>query len=76
MSKDKTEGYASCVLGLLVLAFYAGCLGYNATQPAVVQDQSTQLATWLNDHGLTSGLAPYWEADSVTLKIPDTVGMP
>jgi hypothetical protein len=50
----------------LVLAFYAGCLGYNATQPAVVQDQSTQLATWLNDHGLTSGLAPYWEADSVT----------
>ena len=50
----------------LVLAFYAGCLGYNATQPAVVQDQSTQLATWLNDHGLKSGLAPYWEADSVT----------
>jgi hypothetical protein len=50
----------------LVLVFYAGCLGYNATQPAVVQDQSTQLATWLNDHGLTSGLAPYWEADSVT----------
>lgn len=50
----------------LVLVLYAGCLGYNATRPPLVQDQNTQLTAWLQEHGLTSGLASYWEADSVT----------
>jgi hypothetical protein len=50
----------------LVLAFYAGCLGYNAAQPAVVQDQNTQLTSWLEAHGLKAGVGPYWESDIVT----------
>ena len=44
----------------------AGMLGYNASrpaQPAPAQD----LAGWLARHGLTSGLAGYWEANATTL---------
>jgi hypothetical protein len=50
----------------LVLVCLVGCLGYDATKSAIVQDPNTQLAAFLEDHGLHSGLASYWQADSVT----------
>ena len=58
----------AAVAAVLALAGagYAGMLGYNASrpaQPAPVQD----LAGWLARHGLTSGLAGYWEANATTL---------
>ena len=43
-----------------------GALGYNASRPA--QPAETQdLAGWLLDHHLTSGLAGYWQANITTL---------
>jgi hypothetical protein len=53
------------VLGM-VLAGYLAALGFACTQPELpVTNQS--LADWLLAHHLTSGLAGYWQADSVTL---------
>jgi hypothetical protein len=53
------------VLGV-TLAGYLAALGFACTQPAIpVPNQS--LADWLLAHQLTSGLAGYWQADSVTL---------
>jgi hypothetical protein len=53
------------VLGV-VLAGYLAALGFACTQPELpVTNQS--LADWLLAHHLTSGLAGYWQADSVTL---------
>jgi hypothetical protein len=52
---------------LAVLA--AGCLatlGYGAAQPSVPAENEA-LASWLLAHGLTDGLATYWQADSTTV---------
>ncbi len=49
----------------VVLAGYLGALCYAATAaPAPAQNQA--VADWLVVHGLTDGLAPYWQADSVS----------
>jgi len=50
----------------VVLACYAGLLMVAATSPQRVP-QSVHLATWLRQHHLHSGLAPYWQASSVTV---------
>jgi hypothetical protein len=55
------------VLGMvLVLAGYAATLGFGAAQPAVPAANQA-LASWLVSHGLHSGLAGYWQANSVAL---------
>ena len=49
----------------VVLACYAGILGYNAAgPPARSQDQIA--ASWLRAHHMTYGLAGYWQASSIT----------
>ena len=49
--------------GLVVML---AALGYNDIQPKAVPP-STQLAAWLEDHHLTSGLGGYWESNITTL---------
>ena len=50
----------------VVLAVYAGMLGFDAVQPPVPA-ANADLASWLAGHGLTRGLAGYWQAASVTV---------
>jgi hypothetical protein len=50
----------------LVAAGYLGTLAYGAAQPSV-PPANEPLAGWLLAHGLTDGLAGYWQADSTTL---------
>jgi hypothetical protein len=50
----------------LVLACYAGFLGYNAAQPAAHSNRA-QLASWLAANHLIHGLSDYWTAASVTV---------
>jgi hypothetical protein len=57
---------AGVAAGALVLAGYLAGLGYELTQPAAPPDNAT-LASWLAAHHLTSGLAGYWQASSVTV---------
>jgi hypothetical protein len=52
--------------GVAVLAVYTVGLGYNVTRPTMPM-QNTGLATWLERHHLTYGLAGYWASSSVTL---------
>jgi hypothetical protein len=54
----------------VVLAGYLGSMAYDATR-ASVPSANQDLATWLAGHGLTGGLAAYWQAGSITL---DTEG--
>jgi hypothetical protein len=50
----------------VVLCGYLAGLVYEIRQP-VVPAQNAQLATWLRDHGLRSGLSGYWQSNVVTL---------
>jgi len=50
----------------VVLAGYLGGLVYDATRPAI-PSANQDVADWLAGHGLTSGLAPYWQSSSITL---------
>jgi hypothetical protein len=55
-------------LGPALAIVLAGCLAalcYAATT-APVPAQNQAVADWLVTHGLTDGLAPYWQADSVS----------
>jgi len=55
------------VPALSVLAVgYLAALGFGAAQPSV-PPQSQPLASWLAAHGLTRGLASYWQANSTTV---------
>ena len=50
----------------VALACYLATLGYAATlRPALPANEA--LTEWLSAHGLTDGLAGYWEANSVSL---------
>jgi hypothetical protein len=53
---------------LLVLlgAGYLAALGFGASQPAR-PDPNEPLAAWLTAHGLTGGLATYWQANSTNV---------
>jgi hypothetical protein len=53
---------ALCVLA----AGYLAALGFSAAQ-AAVPAQNQPLASWLAAHGLTRGLASYWQANSTTV---------
>ena len=50
----------------VVVVGYLGGMVYDATRSSV-PSANQPLATWLAAHGLTGGLASYWEAGSVTL---------
>jgi hypothetical protein len=54
------------VAALLVLAGYAGGLGYALAQPKA-PPQGQQLASWLEAHHLRAGLSGYWQSNVVTL---------
>ena len=56
----------AAAVAAVILAGYLGGMAYGAAQPAVPSSNQA-LATWLSEHGLTRGLAAYWQADSVTL---------
>ncbi len=63
--------FAPTVL-LVVLAGYLGGLGYELAQPPVPA-QNQQLATWLAEHHLDSGLSGYWQSNVVTLATQEHV---
>jgi hypothetical protein len=50
----------------VLAAGYLAALGFNAAQ-AAVPAQNQPLASWLAVHGLTRGLASYWQANSTTV---------
>jgi hypothetical protein len=55
------------LLALAVVAVgYLGALAYDAAQPSAPAENQA-LASWLAAHGLTDGLAGYWEASSTTV---------
>jgi hypothetical protein len=56
----------------VVAAGYLGTLAYSAAQPPV-PPANQPLADWLVAHGLTDGLAGYWQAASTTLASGDRV---
>jgi hypothetical protein len=56
----------AAALAVVVAAGYLGGIAYAAAQPSV-PSANQPLASWLDAHDLTEGLAAYWEADSVTL---------
>ena len=65
----RTLGRASSWLLLalgVVAGGYLGTLGYGAAQP-LAPPANQPLAVWLVAHGLTDGLAGYWQANSTTL---------
>jgi hypothetical protein len=50
----------------VIIAGYLAALGYGAAQ-APVPPANQPLADWLAAHGLTRGLASYWQANSTTV---------
>jgi hypothetical protein len=50
----------------VIAAGYVGTLAYGAAQPPA-PPANQPLASWLVAHGLTDGLAGYWQANSTTL---------
>jgi hypothetical protein len=60
------------VIGALVLCGYLAGFGYELTVPSS-PPASSALASWLLAHGFRSGLAPYWQASSVTVDTGDRV---
>jgi hypothetical protein len=50
----------------VIAAGYLGTLAYGAAQPPA-PPANQPLASWLVAHGLTDGLAGYWQANSTTL---------
>jgi hypothetical protein len=59
------KGWLVPVLAV-VAAGYLAALGYGAAQPSVA-GTNQPLAAWLVAHGLTDGLAGYWQGNSTTL---------
>ena len=59
------KGWFVPVLAVLA-AGYLAALGYGAAQ-ASVPAENEPLASWLVAHGLTDGLATYWQANSTTV---------
>ena len=57
-----------------MLACYALLLGIAAASPQR-PPQAVHLATWLRQHHLRSGLAPYWQASSVTVDSGGSITM-
>jgi hypothetical protein len=68
---SRAKSWLLPVLGV-VAAGYLGTLAYGAAQPPAPL-ASQPLAGWLVAHGLTDGLAGYWQADSTTLASGDRV---
>lgn len=56
------------------LACYCVMLGFAAAHPQV-PPANAAVAGWLARHGLRSGIAPYWEATSVTLDSGGAIAM-
>jgi hypothetical protein len=65
-AKAQTAGRACAAAGVVVLCGYLAGFGYELTFPSSPPANSA-LASWLLAHGLRSGVAPYWQASSVTV---------
>lgn len=65
-SLSRARKLAVAAVAAVVLAGYLGSMAYDAAR-ASVPSANQNLATWLAGHGLTGGLAAYWQAGSVTL---------
>ena len=57
-----------------LFACYAVMLGFAAARPQV-PPANAAVAGWLMSHGLRSGIAPYWDATSVTLDSGGAIAM-
>ncbi len=57
-----------------LLACYGAMLGFAAAQPQT-PPANAALTVWLRQHGLTSGLAGYWEASTVTVESGGAIAM-
>jgi hypothetical protein len=57
----------------VVLAFCAGILAYNASQPADQARNYQLTASWLEAHHLHYGLAGFWDASVVTVDSGDRI---
>jgi hypothetical protein len=68
----RTRVGAAAAAGALVLCGYLAGLGYELTFPSSPPANSP-LASWLLARGFRSGLAPYWQASSVTVDTSDQV---
>ena len=62
----RAEIWLLSAFGAVVAAGYLGTLAYGAARPPA-PPANQPLASWLVAHGLTDGLAGYWEANSTTL---------
>jgi hypothetical protein len=56
----------------VALACYLAALGYSDFQPET-SSANADLTAWLQSHGLRSGIAGYWQADSVRLNSGEQV---
>ena len=65
-AKAQTAGRACAAAGVVVLCGYLAGFGYELTFPSSPPANSA-LASWLLAHGLRAGVAPYWQASSVTV---------
>ncbi|HZR54038.1 MAG TPA: hypothetical protein VFB06_31620 [Streptosporangiaceae bacterium] len=65
-SLSRARTVAVAAVAAVVLAGYLGSMAYDAAR-ASVPSANQELATWLAGHGLTGGLAAYWQAGSITL---------
>jgi hypothetical protein len=61
------------VLWGAVLACYAAFLAFDATTSTPIGSPSARVIAVLDAHHLTSGLAPYWQASSITVQTDDRV---
>jgi hypothetical protein len=61
----RTKSWALLALAV-VASGYLGALAYDVAQPSV-PPANQPLASWLVAHGLTDGLAGYWQASSTTV---------
>jgi hypothetical protein len=75
LSRARLPGGARLLPALAaVLACYCAMLGFAAARPQAAPANAS-VAGWLAGHGLRSGIAPYWEATSVTLDSGGTIAM-
>ena len=65
LAATRRKSWALLALAV-VAAGYLGALAYDAAQPSAAP-ANQPLASWLVAHGLTDGLAGYWQASSTTV---------
>jgi hypothetical protein len=75
LTRTRGAAAASRLVIVSLVAGYCAMLGYAVAQPPQAPAANVALAQWLVAHGLHSGIAGYWEANSVTLDSDGQVTM-